>query len=127
MLLKKLIIFLISLTAISNTLYSEGADVLANEIYKEVLSPFCPGRLLYDCPSSKATELKLQIKDMVVSGKQKEEIFKYLIETYGNDIKAMPDNFGFGLVGWIMPLIFFTIAGLTLIIWVKTQKSSSTS
>jgi len=47
-------------------------------IENQVLSPYCPGRLLRDCPSSKASELKQSIRTDLSNGKSRNEIIENL-------------------------------------------------
>ena len=60
-----LLIFTLSATAEVET--SQRDAVLEREVAVvagSVLSPYCPGRLLRDCPSSAARELKEKVRDL---------------------------------------------------------------
>lgn len=94
----------------------------AQKIFDTVFSPFCPGRLLRDCPTFKATDLKNTIRSSVAAGRSDEEIVADLVNAYGNSIKALPEKHGFGLVAWVAPFLFF-LGGLCLLwAWLKRSR-----
>jgi cytochrome c-type biogenesis protein CcmH/NrfF len=94
----------------------------AQKIFDTVFSPFCPGRLLRDCPTFKATDLKNTIRSSVAAGRSDEEIVADLVNAYGNSIKALPEKHGFGLVAWVAPFLFL-LGGLCLLWgWLRRTK-----
>lgn len=95
----------------------------AQIIFGEVLSPFCPGRLLRDCPSSAATELKDRIRGEVRAGKSREEILAGLYALYGDQIRAVPAVAGFGLAAWLAPGIFLLLGLLIIGMWLRSRRS----
>jgi cytochrome c-type biogenesis protein CcmH/NrfF len=92
---------------------------LAKEVFGSTMSPFCPGRLLSDCPSSSATELKDNIRSKIASGESRENIDAYLESVYGAGIHATPPASGFGLVAWLMPAFFIFTGLLIFKFWLK--------
>ena len=93
-----------------------------HEISGMVMSPYCPGRSLNDCPSSSATDLRGQISTMLEAGKSKEQVLDELYNRFGNEIRAMPKKEGFGLVAWVSPFIFVFLGLTVLFIWLKKHK-----
>ena len=71
--------------ALCDTNASERADDLTNEIFNSTLSPFCPGLLLRDCPSGKATELKENLHQRFEHGDTIEAVRKDLNTQFGED------------------------------------------
>ena len=51
-------------------------EKVASEISSSILSPFCPGRVLSDCPSTDAGKLKHQIRERLYQGQTREEVEK---------------------------------------------------
>jgi len=98
--------------------YSHEIEDKALHISGQVMSPFCPGRMLRDCPSSGASELKATIRSLLSEGKNTEEVISELFELYGDDIKALPDDSLIGRSAWLAPFFFilfgFVVAGLWL-------------
>lgn len=116
-------LFLVSSVCLAADL-NEDQIRLAKEVFGSTMSPFCPGRLLSDCPSSSAMELKDNIRTKIASGESREMIDAYLESVYGAGIHATPPASGFGLVAWLMPAIFI-FAGLVIFkFWLKKMVKS---
>ena len=103
---------------------SKEQEKAAESLFQAVTSPFCPGRLLRDCPSSGASELKNRIRQKVKEGNSEEEILEYIYTLYGEDIRAVPKSSGFGLVGWLTPVAFLLIGALFILVWLSRKKVS---
>jgi cytochrome c-type biogenesis protein CcmH len=99
-------------------------------IYDNTLSPFCPGRLLRDCPSSEAVKLKETVREMLEKGQNRDQIFEHIYSIYGEEVRASPPQSGFGLVAWLIPGAFLILGLAFLMLWLKTKtrdnKDSST-
>lgn len=93
------------------TVCAENVERTAESIYQEVLSPFCPGRALQDCPSKAASDLKLEIKSELEAGKSKEQVLDNLYKKFGDSIRAVPPFAGFGIFAWITPIVFLVLVG----------------
>jgi cytochrome c-type biogenesis protein CcmH/NrfF len=90
-------------------------------VFSRVLSPFCPGKLLQDCPSSAASDLKNEVRGKVKAGKTREEVLADLYLVYGDEISAVPRTVGFGLLAWIAPGAF-VFAGLAIaFLWLRSK------
>lgn len=91
-----------------------ASEPVAQSIFTTVMSPYCPGKLLSDCPSAKASELKHFIRDELAQGKSKEEVILKLQDEYGAEtLRAVPEASGFGLLAWLVPILFL-VGGLLL-------------
>jgi len=120
-----LVVFLtgLALLTLSTSLlaerYSPEIEDQALRISSQVMSPFCPGRMLRDCPSSGASELKATIRKLLSEGKNDSEVIAELYVLYGDDIKAVPDDNLLGRTAWLAPL-FFVLTGFILIgLWLQ--------
>lgn len=79
-------------------------DDQARHIYMELMSPFCPGLSLAACQSSKAAELREEIRERLAAGETREEIIDSIVEKYGERVLATPPNKGFGRFAWLAPI-----------------------
>jgi len=95
---------------------------IAEEIAAEINSPFCPGRLLRDCPSSAAQSLKTDIQNWIASGKSKEEVKSNLLAKFGEEINPLPSFIGFNALAWIAPFLFVLFAIIGGIVWLIKHK-----
>jgi cytochrome c-type biogenesis protein CcmH len=83
----------------------------AAEISAGVMSPFCPGLTLQDCPSDAARRLRDRIERWVRGGASREQIMARLRRDYGPGIAAMPPAEGSGLLAWLVPAAAVLVGG----------------
>ena len=86
---------------------------LANDIADEVMSPYCDGVTLHDCPSSAAADLRVQIEDWAQQGWSRSQIMTELEDRFGPRIHALPRD-SEGAAAWILPGIAIA-GGLALV------------
>lgn len=109
---------------------SSPQDV-ANDIAEHVMSPFCPGVTLHDCPSDNAVQLRAQIARWSAAGMTKAQIMSRLIDQYGDEIRAEPPARGTGLLAWLLPGIAVAVglalaAGIAMR-WSRRSRDRSTA
>lgn len=102
---------------------ASAREAIAKEIFFEVMSPFCAGRSLHDCPSGSATELKNEIRAALARGEGKEEILNGLVARFGKEVRAVPRFSGVGMLAWIAPLAFLLVGGVVIVIWLRISGS----
>lgn len=85
---------------------------LANEL----MSPFCPGRTLSQCPSPQAAELRQWVILQAAAGASRAEVEAILLERYGEGILQKPKAEGWGFFAYLIPVVFF-LAGGPLVWW----------
>lgn len=88
-----------------------AADPYAMELFTGLMSPYCPGRTLIDCPSSQAGELRDWIAAQERAGRSRSEVEQELYAQYGDVILQAPRAQGFGLAAYVLPLVAFLIGG----------------
>jgi len=110
----KIIIFTV-LTIFSFSAQAQDSERI-KKLFNSIMSPYCPGRLLAECPSSSASELKQEIR-LMTETKTDIEIYSILQERFENSefkINANPDFKGFNIFAWLVPGFFFLL-GLLII------------
>ena len=95
------------------------ADPVSSKVFSEILSPFCPGRSLNDCPSQKAHELKDSIRQQLKEGKSPDAVVENVVAEYGEQYRASPKLSGFGWVAWCLPFIFVGLGIFAIIAKVR--------
>ena len=100
---------------------AEPEDV-ANRISNDVMSPYCPGVTLHDCPSDAAVQLRDRILGWAEEGWSRQRILDRLEAEYGTSILSSPPASGIGLGAWIAPLI--AVAAGLAIAWVVATRWS---
>lgn len=78
---------------------------VANDISNEIMSPFCDGVTLHDCPSQEALDLRDRIEAWVSQGQSRTQIMRHLEQEFGAGIRGAPPTEGAGFVAWLPPLV----------------------
>lgn len=104
---------------------SEALDKESYEMYQQVFSPFCPGRSLNDCPSSKAHELKVEMRQKLEQGVAPDVILQDVFARFGDKYRAVPLFEGFGRMVWLAPVAFLGVGFLSALAVVFRRKQSS--
>ena len=78
---------------------------VANDISNDIMSPFCDGVTLHDCPSQEALDLRDRIEAWVSEGRSRTQIMLQLEREFGVGIRAAPPAEGAGFVAWLPPLV----------------------
>ncbi len=92
-----------------------GRDITAaDKLFDELLSPFCPGLTLKNCPSSPADSLRRSIRSHLDRGESIGDIKAALVDAYGETILGAPPATGFNLVLWVLPWVSVAAAGAVL-------------
>ena len=115
--MKSILVGLALVVTIAGPSLAAAPEDVANEISNNIMSPFCPGVTLHDCPSDTALELRREIQDWAESGMSRAEIMTELETQYGPEIRAIPEASGSGLFAWLLPLagiLVATAAGVVL-------------
>jgi cytochrome c-type biogenesis protein CcmH/NrfF len=94
-------------------------DRAASEIYESVMSPYCPGLLLANCPSPQAADLREWIHAQLAAGTGKDAILGVLENTFGEEIRGAPRPRGLGLLAWLGPVVFVLGGGAGLWWWLR--------
>ncbi|MGD9735726.1 MAG: cytochrome c-type biogenesis protein CcmH [Solirubrobacterales bacterium] len=108
---------LIALLALAGALAAPAGaaqpEVNVNEIEEEVMCPVC-GTLLALAESPQAQREKVFIERLAAEGKTKEEIKDALVAQYGEAVLALPQDSGFDLSAYLVPIVAFIVAAVAL-------------
>jgi cytochrome c-type biogenesis protein CcmH/NrfF len=95
----------------------------AYQLSHDLMSPFCPGRTLAECPSPQADELRLWILTQAAAGATREEVESQVIARFGEMVRSAPKAEGWGLTAYAIPIVGFLAGGL-LVVFVLRRLSS---
>jgi cytochrome c-type biogenesis protein CcmH/NrfF len=93
---------------------SPTADERSRAIEREVWSPYCPGRLLVDCTTQQARELRDEISRRVERGDSSQEVLDWIRRNHGDEALARPDARGTGLAVWLVPVAIFAVGAIVV-------------
>jgi cytochrome c-type biogenesis protein CcmH/NrfF len=98
---------------------AQAAQSWAYEAQNELMSPFCPGRTLADCPSPAAESLRLWLVVQQAAGRSRADVEEELFARYGDQMRPAPKAEGFGLTAYLIPLAAFLGGGLLLSLFLR--------
>ena len=91
-------------------------DARAKEIAGLLRCPVCQGLSVSDSPSTMASNMRAEVKDLVAAGYDQEQILAYFERSYGEFVRLKPPLRGVNWLVWLAPA-FGLLAGAAVIAW----------
>lgn len=88
----------------------------ASDLAHQLMSPFCPGKLLSDCTSPNAGVLREEMAKRIAAGESAEAVKADVVRRYGAAILGAPEAEGIGLLAWVLPALL-GVASAAAIAW----------
>jgi cytochrome c-type biogenesis protein CcmH len=120
--MKKNIIIFIYVFLNFNLSYAEIDSTEQINIYKNLRCLICQGQSIADSNSEFAQTIKLVVKDQIKEGKTESEIYKFLIEKYGEWIVYKPEFSMNNFFLWFLPYIVLVLGGIIIFNMVKNSR-----
>jgi cytochrome c-type biogenesis protein CcmH len=102
--------------------HKPSLDDRARRLESQVWSPYCSGRLLSDCTTQQATELRATIADRLRTGDSETEVMHWLRANYGDEILARAQPGAAGAAAWLVP-IGAILAGAVIVLGLVRRRS----
>jgi cytochrome c-type biogenesis protein CcmH/NrfF len=113
-----------SLPAQSRAAGGEGeVPRAASDVINTVMSPYCPGLLLANCPSPSADSLRRAIVSRAAGGASEAQLRADLVASYGEQVLAAPPMRGLGVVAWVAPFLLLGGIGVLVVRWLRAQRA----
>jgi len=93
----------------------------AYELTHQLMSPFCPGRTLPDCPSPQAAQLQQWIREQEQIGRSRNDVETELVTQFGDMILQSPRASGFGLAAYVIPVVLVLSGGSLLAYFLRRE------
>ena len=100
---------------------ARGADSYGYDLARELLSPWCPGRTLADCPSPNAESVRMWILMQEAAGRTEDEVKADLLDRFGDEILGAPKAEGVGLTAYLAPATAFLVGGCLVFVFLRRQ------
>lgn len=84
------------------------------KLIEEIRCLKCQNATIKDSPAFLATDLRNEIKRMLLEGFTDEQIFDFMVERYGDFALYNPRASGKTLIVWIVPAVFLLLGALFL-------------
>jgi cytochrome c-type biogenesis protein CcmH len=89
------------------------------QLSRELMSPFCPGRALSECPSPQADELRLWILQQARAGVPREQVEAELYQSFGDKLRQAPRAEGVGWLAYAVPGAFLAAGAVLLVVFLR--------
>jgi copper(I)-binding protein/cytochrome c-type biogenesis protein CcmH/NrfF len=88
-------------------------------LYRDLLSPYCPGLSLSSCPSPQADSLRKAIFARYTGGEPIDQITESLVQHYGPSVLGSPTMDGFGAVAFAAPVLLLLGGAFFVFRWLR--------
>jgi cytochrome c-type biogenesis protein CcmH/NrfF len=75
----------------------------AEKAISRLLSPFCPGFMLSQCPAAESLALRDSIQALALQGWNADALEAWMLANHGESYRAVPQRSGAGLLAWLLP------------------------
>lgn len=94
-----------------------------NVLVAELRCLVCQNQNLADSNAELAQDMRLKVFKMLSEGSSKQEVVEYMVSRYGDFVMYRPPVKTSTFLLWFGPLIFFVIAGIVVLSYVRRQKT----
>ena len=84
----------------------------AHELSSELMSPYCPGRTLAECPSPDAGAVREEIREALRAGESAEAIRARIEARFGERVIGVPTS----TLGWLTPILALVAGAVALVL-----------
>ncbi len=96
----------------------------ARAIEAEVWSPYCPGRLLVDCTTAQARELRADIQERIERGDDEADVIEWVRAEFGDEAIARPVS-GAGSFIWVVLAVMFLVGAVIVLRVVRRGRGAA--
>lgn len=90
----------------------------AYALSRDLMSPYCPGRTLADCPSPDAAAVRQEIRKRMRAGESAARVRADLELRFGDAVRGVPRS----AIGWLIPALL--VAGGGVLVFVALRRMS---
>jgi cytochrome c-type biogenesis protein CcmH len=91
-------------------------EARADEVAGLLRCPVCQGLSVADSPSTMASNMRAQVKELVAAGYDEEQILSYFERSYGEFVRLKPPLRGVNWLVWLAPFLGLLL-GAVVIAW----------
>ena len=118
-------LLLASLPAAAARAADRADEAWAYDLARDLMSPYCPGRALAECPSPQADALRLWILQQARAGASREQVEAQLLQTFGDKLLQAPRAEGMGLVAYVVPAVLVVAGAGLLALFLRRQSAAA--
>ena len=84
-------------------------ETMARDISKNIRCVVCQNQSIDDSNAPLAKDLRILIRNKIKEGKKEKEIYKFLVDRYGDFILLKPPFNSTNLILWLLPFVFLIL------------------
>lgn len=100
-------------------------DTQAQRLFGKLMSPFCPGLTLAQCPSPGADSLRQDIRVRLAAGETPGAITTGYAADWGQQMLGTPPVRDWGVLLWTLPGALLLLGAVALALWLRTLRRRS--
>ncbi|HKI84609.1 MAG TPA: cytochrome c-type biogenesis protein CcmH [Candidatus Krumholzibacteria bacterium] len=101
----------------------QRSEAMNERLYQHLkglyMSPYCPGLTLGSCGSTGAELLRADLREWVFEGHKEEDINRYMIATFGDEIMGRPPFRGTAILVWVAPGLAVLLGLWLAMAWIR--------
>lgn len=98
-----------------------GDVTRATRLFSSLMSPFCPGLTLANCPSVYAETLRVSVRNRLAAGEHPDSIVESLVVAFGERVRGAPRARGIGVALWALPFALLAVGGAGVGWWLRRR------
>ena len=102
--------------------FVNASDINETKIFKNIRCLICQGQSVGDSNSEFAQTIKLVVRDQIDEGKSEKEIYRFLIDKYGEWIVFKPPLNSSNIALWFLPYLVFIFGGIFIFLILRKKK-----
>lgn len=104
----------------------QSLDQRVHDVASQLRCPICQGESVADSPSTISQQMREVIRQQLQAGRSEQEVIRYFVSRYGDQIVWVPQWQGLGLLVWLVPIGLLLVGGVLLFFVLRDWRSLST-
>jgi len=100
-------------------------EARARSISKNLRCLVCQNQSIDDSDAALAKDLRIMVRNQIVSGKSNEQIISDLVARYGDFVLLKPPINQKTLILWLSPVLILLAGGMSIYIYFRKRKSAA--
>ncbi len=102
-------------------------EAKARQLENQLIAPCCWRAPVSEHYSGAADEVRQEVRDLLASGKDEDQILQSFVGKYGDRILSAPPARGFNLMSWVLPFVALALGGLGILVYLRNLHRPATA